>query len=382
MLHSTTIRAMSAQPNLFAAESDAYLQQQIVTYIGNKRALLPLIQQALQVVLDRTGKNRIETLDLFSGSGIVSRLLKRYSSEIHTNDLETYSRVINTCYLTNKSEVDWIELEHCYADLKERIRRNLHGGFIAKLYSPECDDCIRPGERVFYTRRNAEYLDTARSEIERLPEKLRKLFLAPLLAKASVHANTSGVFKGFYKSKEGVGQFGGSGKDALKRIKGHIEVELPVLSNFDSRSVVFQGDATTFFSRHDKFYDLVYIDPPYNQHPYGSNYFMLNLLCDYVEPAFLSDVSGIPTDWNRSNFNKRPESERALFSTIASCNSRFVLISYNSEGFVPHDELLAFIGGLGSVKLVQIPYNTFRGSRNLRERAIHVTEFLYLLEKH
>ncbi|MDR0684304.1 MAG: DNA adenine methylase [Spirochaetaceae bacterium] len=26
--------------------------------------------------------------------------------------------------------------------------------------------------------------------------------------------------------------------------------------------------------------DLAYLDPPYNQHPYGSNYFMLNLILD------------------------------------------------------------------------------------------------------
>ena len=108
---------------------------------------------------------------------------------------------------------------------------------------------------------------------------------------------------------------------------------------------------------------------------------MLNLLCDYTEPTSVSDVSGIPTDWNRSSFNKKPKSEESLFSTIESCDSRFVLISYNSEGFVPHDDLLNFISGLGSVKLVQTPYNTFRGSRNLRDRPIHVTEFLYLLEK-
>jgi len=32
------------------------------------------------------------------------------------------------------------------------------------------------------------------------------------------------------------------------------------------------------------------LDPPYNQHPYGSNYFMLNLLADYREPADVSAV--------------------------------------------------------------------------------------------
>ena len=116
------MQLMSTQPNLFTAESEAYLQQQIVTYIGNKRSLLPLIQQAIHVVLDRTGKDRLVTLDLFSGSGIVSRLLKRYSSVVHANDLETYSRVINTCYLTNKSELNWNEVAQCHAELKKQIQ--------------------------------------------------------------------------------------------------------------------------------------------------------------------------------------------------------------------------------------------------------------------
>ena len=68
---------MSAQPQLFATESTAYLQQQIITYIGNKRSLLPLIQEALHVISERTGKDRLSTLDLFSGSGIVARFLKK-----------------------------------------------------------------------------------------------------------------------------------------------------------------------------------------------------------------------------------------------------------------------------------------------------------------
>ena len=52
--------------------------------------------------------------------------------------------------------------------------------------------------------------------------------------------------------------------------------------------------------------DVAYLDPPYNQHPYGSNYFMLNLLASGREPAAeeLSQVSGIPKNWNRSHYNK------------------------------------------------------------------------------
>ena len=57
----------------------------------------------------------------------------------------------------------------------------------------------------------------------------------------------------------------------------------------------------------DGSFDLAYFDPPYNQHPYGSNYFMLNLVSSYERPNVekISRVSGIPKDWNRSVFNKK-----------------------------------------------------------------------------
>ena len=86
--------------------------------------------------------------------------------------------------------------------------------------------------------------------------------------------------------------------------------------------------------------DLAYLDPPYNQHPYGSNYFMLNLLVQYERPTAVSRVSGIPTDWNRSRYNRRAEAAGALFELAAACPARFLLISYNSEGFIPHDVFL------------------------------------------
>lgn len=127
--------------------------------------------------------------------------------------------------------------------------------------------------------------------------------------------------------------------------------------------------------------DLVYLDPPYNQHPYGSNYFMLNLLVEYKEPREVSRVSGIPLGWNRSVYNRRRSAEDSLFGLIDDCDARFVLISYNSEGFIPKESFETKLGKMGNVKSWAIAYNTFRGCRNLRNREQYVTEYLYLLEK-
>ena len=62
-------------------DSEEYLSKQIITYIGNKRSLLPFIETGVLQVMGRLGKSKLTTVDLFSGSGVVSRMLKKYSKE-------------------------------------------------------------------------------------------------------------------------------------------------------------------------------------------------------------------------------------------------------------------------------------------------------------
>ena len=45
------------------------------------------------------------------------------------------------------------------------------------------------------------------------------------------------------------------------------------------------------------------------------------------------------------------------------------------------DALLECLPQLGETEVTEIPYNTFRGSRNLRQRPIHVKEYLFLVRK-
>jgi adenine-specific DNA-methyltransferase len=379
-----SIDRMAAYSQLFdpraTCESEAYLTSQIVTYIGNKRGLLSLIGKGVDVARDALRKEKITFLDLFAGSGIVSRYVKQFSSLVIANDLENYSYLLNRCYLSNVTEIPRAKLLPAFHAVKSGLQSGLHPGFITELYAPGDDNFIQRGERVFYTRRNAMYIDTARQLMAELPLEIQHLLIAPLLAAASVHANTSGVFKGFYKNKQGVGQYGGDAEDALSRIKREIELDLPVLSNFTCNYEVHQEDANLLV-RNLPEVDVAYFDPPYNQHPYGSNYFMLNLIASYRRPGKISSVSGIPEGWLRSEYNKRPKAEAALFDAVDHCKARFILISYNSEGFVTRESFLHELESRGQVSVFDTRYNTFRGCRNLRDREIAVTESLYLVDR-
>ncbi len=363
-------------------EDPDYLSRQVITYIGNKRNLLGFIDTGVKEVRKRLGRDKLKIFDVFSGSGIVARYFKRFSEKLVVNDLEKYSEVINRCYLSNRDEIDIPYLEYLYNEITEKLdRRPLKEGFIYDLYAPNRDEEIEPGERVFYTARNARYLDTARMYIGEILPEFRDFFIAPLLSEASVHANTAGVFKGFYRNpKTGKGLFGGSKGDALSRIKGDIRLPFPVFSRFGCEVEIRRGDALEVAETVGET-DLAYLDPPYNQHPYGSNYFMLNLLSDYKRPERVSRVSGIPVDWNRSAYNRKRDAAGVFSRLVEKIEAKFLLVSFNSEGFISEDEMIGLLGRNGSVSVFERKYNTYRGSRNLRNRGIHVKEYLYLLEK-
>ena len=361
-------------------EDPRFLTEQIVTYLGNKRSLLHFLGTGLEQVKKRLGKERLKAGDLFSGSGIVARFLKQHSEDLIVNDLEEYSRVVNTCYLSNAEEVENLELDRHYRRLLRYMETHESPGFITELYAPRNPDCITADDRVFYTRRNAVYLDTARQTISLLPAEVRPYFIAPLLAEASVHTNTSGVFKGFYKDRNGIGKFGGTGGNALSRILGEISLPFPVFSRFDCRYSIHCRDANELAAELPEM-DVVYLDPPYNQHPYGSNYFMLNLLSSYDKPEENSRVSGIPADWKRSTYNSRQHAPEALFRLLEDCPAKFILLSYSSEGFINYEEMTGFLGRLGHTVTLETPYAAFRGSRNFRNRPQNVTEFLFLVER-
>lgn len=359
--------------------NEKYLSEQVITYLGNKRKLLINISNEVEYILNELGVEKCKICDLFSGSGVVSRMLKQYSSGLFTNDLEEYACLINDCYLTNKEDFN----EDFYNECLDKVLSypSVNDGVISTYYAPKDDNSIQEGERVFYTHQNALRIDTIRTAIDDVvPKSYRKFFLAPLLYEASVHTNTSGIFKGFYKSKNNIGKFGGEGENALDRICGDIELKKPILSDYECPVKIFNEDANVLV-KHLRGLDITYMDPPYNQHPYGSNYFMLNTILKNEVGNNISKVSGIPEDWNKSSYNKKNEVSQTFEQLIRDIDSKYLIISYNNEGFITLEEMENILLKYGELTTKEIDYVTFRGSRNLKNRNKHTKEYLFILKK-
>lgn len=363
-------------------ENEKYLKEQIITYLGNKRRLIYLINTATEIIKEELKINKMTILDGFSGSGIVARYMKQHSKTLYANDLEKYSYVINESFLRNKSEIDGNEIEYYTKLLNDkRFRTDLGIGIIEKHYAPKDTKNPKEGERCFYTNENAKIIDNIRRTIDlEIPEKYKNIFLSVLLYKASVHNNTSGVFKGFYKGlKSPIGKFGGEKENALLRIMGEIVMEPIILSEYDCDSIVYQMDTNELVKELPEL-DIVYYDPPYNQHPYGSNYHMLNTIVDYIEPKEISSVAGIPKSWNKSTYNKKQEALSSFNDLIQNTKAKYIMISYNNEGFITFEQMMNLCEKKGKTQFIDEEYTTFRGSRNLRNRNNKVTEYIFLIK--
>ncbi len=371
------------QGTIINVSSDAYVYQTMLTCIGNKRKLVKNIRQIIEEVKLLIHKDKLNIVDGFAGSSVVSRELSYTANTIYTNDLEYYAYLMAYCYLVSPTSEQKRRIETHITNMNNIAKNGpFIEGIISKLYAPKDTKNIKEGERCFYTRENALIIDTLRKYIEEKVEVDIKIYcLVPLLNKASINTNTAGVFKGFYKNGN-IGCFGGEGQFALSRITKPIQLDIPIWSNSTFTAHPSNKDINTLVSELPNDIDVMYLDPPYNQHPYGSNYFMLNVIAKNEEPLEISKVSGIPTNWNKSTYNKHKSAVSSMEHLMSAGleKSKYLLISYNNEGIITDDDWKNLFEPY-NVKKYEIKYDTFKGCRNLKNRSNKVLEIMYLVSK-
>jgi len=358
-----------------------FTYQTMLTCLGNKRKLVDHICRLVQ----QTRTTPLCIMDGFTGSGVVARALAPISHTLITCDLEEYAHIMSRCFLETPTMTHRERIAIHIAAMNRLAEEGpfVSDGIISRLYAPAETDNIKEGERCFYTRENAVIIDTMRRYIaDQVEVELQHYCLAPLLIKASIHTNTAGVFKGFYKAGK-VGCFGGAGRNALSRIMKPIRVDMPVWSQRAFKAECHCGDLNrVLLQKKQQNIDVLYLDPPYNQHPYGSNYFMLNVIAKNEEPAAISRVSGIPAHWNKSAYNGRATAITAMEELLrlgTECATH-VILSYNDEGIIlPEDWSRLFEPYL--VEKHEILYDTYKGSRNLRARDNKVVEIMWVITK-
>jgi adenine-specific DNA-methyltransferase len=350
-----------------ARRTDEFVFHQLVPYLGNKRHLLDLIGAAVTACGVEPARGTF--LDAFAGSGVVARFAKRLGFSVIANDWEPYARVLNTAAIGCDREPA-CEALGGYAAAVARLNA-LPGtdGWVTENLCPADDDAPDPQrERLFYRRASGRRIDAIRAQIDTwqrhglVDDAAACCLLAPLLYQACWLANTSGVFKGFHAG------WGGKNGTALHRILADLHLA-PARFLANGRAHRVLADDALALRATVGPVDVAYLDPPYNQHPYASNYHVLNslVLWDRPElppPTARGSKAAIRTDWRarKSPFNHRGEAHAAYAALLGTLDARFVLTSYSTDGTIPLERLVATAGERGALGVHCRSYKRYRTS--------------------
>lgn len=325
-----------------------------LNYIGSKYSLLNFIESS---IIKHTGWNVSELNgkilgDLFSGTSAVSFHFKKLGCSIISNDMEYYGNVVAKAYTQCSFSP---KLQTIIDDINKLINDNTNHSkksLVMNNYTPHLD-C----ERMYFTVENGHRIDLIREKLEDL--KTKKIIndneyfflLGSLLVSADKIANIPAVYCLY-----------------LKKFKKSSEKELTLEPIHKSQITEFETDCVenndiiNVIDNHK--YDIIYLDPPYNERQYSKNYHVLNYIAKYNETEEIYGKTGLLKNSNKSNFCSKKtikDSFKAIVDKIKTDKlTQYLFLSYNNEGLISHNELQEILSTLGEVKLETIEYKRFK----------------------
>ena len=334
-----------------------------MNYIGSKYSLLDFLTETIENVTGiKNGKGYIFS-DLFAGTGVVGAEFKKKGYTVIANDIQYYSYIINKHFIENNSPIDTSILD--YLNSLEGVE-----GFVYKNY------CEGSGsERNYFTNYNGKKCDAIRIEIERMynsgeiNENQYYYFLASLINSIDKYANTASVYGAFLKHIK---------KSASK------EFNLELLPIIDGGKCgrVFNEDINKLIRNITGY--ILYLDPPYNERQYCTNYHVLETIAKYDNPQLKGKTGLREYSEQKSLFCSKRTVEEVFDDLIANADFRYIFLSYNNEGLMTMDKIKEIMEKYGEYSVFEKEYKRFRADKeeNRNHKSDVTTEYLHCLKKY
>ncbi len=284
----------------------------MIKYLGSKRRLVGELGRLFAAAGAQTG------LDLFTGTTRVAQEFNRQGGFTTCVDTAAYSEVLAQCYVvTDAAEVDAAELAEALARLESLPGRR---GYVTEVF---CEQ-----SRYFHPD-NGRRIDAIRDGIDEFygDHRLRPVLLTALLEAADRVDSTVGLQMAYLK-------------EWAPRALRPLRLKAPELTPGTGRAL--RGDAATVVPTLEPV-DVAYLDPPYNQHRYFTNYHVWETLVRWDAPEYYGVACkrlDARDEATRSPFNSKRTIAAALAGVIEAVRADTVVVSFNNEGFVPLPALL------------------------------------------
>lgn len=327
-------------------------------YMGSKFKLVPWIHSSL------AGISFDSATDAFSGSGVVSYLLKAMGKQVRANDTLAFPSVLTAATIANNAtRLDAADLDFL---LNARATRKSER-FIRTTF-----------EGIFYTPGELSMLDDIWAGIRQMDSPLKKAVALAALLRSAIKRQPRGLFTVSDPSRYQDGR-----RDLLLDIREHFVEQVEaynaaVFSN-GKRNTVTCGDVFAIKQGSD----LVYMDPPYvpmsDDNCYMKRYHFLEGLACYwegKEVMMKTKVRKIAKPF--TPFSYRHTALEAFDQLFRHFADSIQVLSYSSNAYPDLDTLRSLMGRYKrNVEVVEKEHRYHFGTHTAAKRNV-VQEYLII----
>jgi adenine-specific DNA-methyltransferase len=303
----------------------------VIKYLGSKRSLVPVLGDIAERVGARTA------VDLFTGTTRVAQEFKRRGLAVTACDVATYSQVLSDCYIA--TDADAVDLQELDNELKRLAALPGEPGYFTRTF---CE------EARFFQPKNGARVDAIRNALEAQRDSpLFPVLLTSLMLAADRVDSTTGLQMAYLKAWAP---------------RAHQDLELRRPDLLPGGGATVAGDVTETVDALPPV-DLMYLDPPYNQHRYFTNYHIWETLVRWDEPESYGIARkrlDARDDATRSVFNSKRSMPAALADLLRRAQAEVVVVSYNDESWVTADDITGMLHDAGHEDVRMLAFDSKR----------------------
>ena len=333
-------------------------------YLGNKDSITHIIKNIISTKVRITPTTIL--FDALCGTGSIANAFKTTCNVIINDSLNcattyAYGRMVAASCTFNSLGFNPFKFFNA--------NENIIEGFFYTNYSPGGSD------RMYLSAYNAGRVDYFRQTIEewyvndKINEEEYRYLLACLIESVSFVSNTAGVYGAFLKKWD---------ERALKNIQ-FIDLSDGILPmhNID----VYTDKLEQIIENIQC--NILYLDPPYTQNQYGTQYHLLETLVLDDRPKKISKVTGSrSTSEMRSDWSKIYKVHILLDKILAKTSAQHIFISYNNDGDMSKDFIEAIMKRYGyesTFERIEIPYKKYENWKSQNKKKHY--EYLFYIQK-
>lgn len=333
-------------------------------YLGNKDSLTEIIKEVIEQKV--TIQPNTTFFDAFCGTGSVANAFKTTCNIIINDNLNCATTYAHGRIVANNCTFELLGFNpfDFFNSTDERIE-----GYFYQTYSPG------GSSRMYLSEYNAGRVDYFRQTIEtwysnhQLTREEYHYLLACLIESVSFVSNTAGVYGAFLKKWD---------ERALKNIQfinlsDGISATYPIEIHTDKLENIIENIQC----------DILYLDPPYTQNQYGTQYHLLETLILNDEPKKISKVTGSrSTREMRSDWSKIYKVHILFDRILAKTSARHIFLSYNNDGDMSKDYIESIMKRYGkenTFECIKIPYKKYENWKSKNAKTHY--EYLFYIEK-